>query len=292
MTAYLTPNPKLGRAIEAAVHAEGNLCWTCNSCLTECPVNIATNRMQPLKIVRMATLGLLDELLRLPEIWYCITCNRCSYVCPMSVKPAAIIRYLRQEVARHKLVAYATITRYRELFSRFQRTRWHMAQHCLNGFDLSLNAALWHQWLETPVQPSADKIASEDLFRGSKAFRKAAADNSLRACLTCCECASACPIFCERSVFDPVWIFRMANWGLADELLDSPSIWLCIACQRCTDACSQQIKGHHMIRRLQELAVEEGFVGRDFPSCWKKADYTLYPFVLEEIDALFGFPAC
>lgn len=57
-------------------------CWTCGSCDFECPINIFTGSLRPQKIVRMANLGLLDELVELPEIWYCINCRRCGQVCP------------------------------------------------------------------------------------------------------------------------------------------------------------------------------------------------------------------
>jgi heterodisulfide reductase subunit C len=151
MLTYLIPDPKLGKAIESANQAKMNLCWTCHSCNTECPINIATNRLQPLKIVHMANLGLLDQLVSLPEIWYCLSCNRCNTICPMTVKPAAVIGYLREQVARRKLVSYDTLCRFRDLFARFQQVRWHMASRCLNGRITAVTASPWYQWLETPV---------------------------------------------------------------------------------------------------------------------------------------------
>jgi len=289
MLPYLIPDPKLGKAIESANQAKMNLCWTCHSCNTECPINIATNRLQPLKIVHMANLGLLDQLVRLPEIWYCLSCNRCNTICPMTVRPAAVISYLREQVARRKLVSYDTLCRFKDLFARFQQVRWHMASRCLNGRSTTVTASQWYQWLETPVKPAIGNVKYKDLFRGSNAFKTAAVDFKSQFCLTCSECSSTCPVFFKRSVFDPVWIFRMANFGLAEDLLKSPSLWLCIACQRCTNACGQEIKGHLLIGRLQELAVKEGYVDDDFPYRWKQADQALYPRLLEEIDSLFGF---
>jgi len=289
MLTYLIPDSRSGREIEAASHAEMNLCWTCNSCNTECPVNIATNRLQPLKIVHMAKLGFVDQLVRLPEIWYCLSCNRCNIICPMAVKPAAIIRYLREQALHRKLVSYDTFCRFRDLFARFQQVRWHMASQCLNGRNIAATFLQWHQWFETPVKHAMGKIEYKNLFSGSNAFKSAAVNSRTQFCLTCSECSSTCPISFQRSVFDPVWIFRVTNFGLAEILLKSPSIWLCIACQRCTDACSQDIKGHLLICRLQELAVEEGYVDDDFPYRWKEAQKVLFPPLLEEVDSLFRF---
>ncbi|MBW2616546.1 MAG: hypothetical protein JRD02_10275 [Deltaproteobacteria bacterium] len=76
---------------------------------------------------------------------------------------------------------------------------------------------------------------------------------------------------------------------MEEEILKSPSIWLCIACQRCTEACSQLVTGHLMIQRLQEFALEEGVVDTGFPFRWKKAQDAIYPLFVEEIAALFGF---
>ena len=289
MLTYLIPDPKTGKAIEAANHAQMNLCWTCNSCNTECPVNIATNRLQPLKIVHMAKLGFMDQLVDLPEIWYCLACNRCNTICPMTVKPAAVISYLREQAVRRKRVSYDTLCRFRDLFARFQQVRWHMASQCLNGRNTAVTPFQWHQWLETPVQSAVGNIRYQDLFCGSNAFKTAAVNSKTKFCITCSGCSSACPVFYKRDVFDPVWIFRMVNLGLAEDLLKSPAIWLCMACQRCTNACDQEIKGHLLINRLQELAVEEGYVDGDFAFRWKKADQALYPRLLEEIDALFAF---
>ena len=93
---------------------------------------------------------------------------------------------------------------------------------------------------------------------------------------------------CERSVFDPRSIFRMANFGLSEELLRSPSIWLCIGCQRCTEACSQLVKGHLLIEHLQQRAIEEGFVDPRFPRRLQKADQIIYARFLDEIDGIFN----
>jgi heterodisulfide reductase subunit C len=213
----LTPDPKLRLHIEQAVRAESHMCWTCRSCANECPVNLATSRLQPIKIVWMANLGLLDELLRAPEIWY--------------------------------------------------------------------------RWLNTPVPSSSEKVLfksrSSDTYRLKSSLRQC----SFTACFTCGECSSACPIFYERSVFEPQWIFRMVNLGLTEELMQSPAIWLCVGCQRCTNACSQLVKGNLIIERLKQLAVSEGFVAEKFPFAWKEYQNNLYSQLLDEINQLFGWKA-
>jgi ferredoxin len=86
MTSHL--NPAIRLRIEQAIRADSTMCWNCSSCDAECPVEIATNRLRPQRIVRFANLGLFEELIASPEIRYCLTCRPCNRVCPNRVKPA------------------------------------------------------------------------------------------------------------------------------------------------------------------------------------------------------------
>jgi len=282
-------SPELRSVIENAAHTESHLCWSCSSCDLECPVNLATGSLRPQKIVRLANLGCLDELLSLPEIWYCLTCRRCNSVCPNLVRPATLIAYFREHAVLRSAVSYDASRNYQKFFMRFQRIRWHTADICLKGEIGPVSEEQWHDWLETPVEKSAREISDKDIFPMSQDFRNAAGDSETASCFTCSECSGACPVSCERSVFDPQWIFRMVNMGLARELLKSPAIWLCVGCGRCTEACSQLVKGHIMIQNLQKLALAEGFADRGFPMRLYEAQKLIYPRLLKEIDRMFDF---
>jgi len=262
------------------------LCWTCNSCDLECPVNIATHRLKPQTMVRLANLGFWDELFHMPEIWYCLTCRRCNEVCPNAVKPATLIRYLRGELLRQNRVSYDLFIQYQDLFSRFQRARWHLAAQCIDDRKISTDGAEWQRWIDLPVAVPEDKIVVRNRTRMSGNLRKVLATSDLSSCFTCKACSSACPVVCGGEVFDPVWIFRMANLGLVDELLALPSIWLCIGCKRCTETCTQAVKGHQVIKDLQALAVSEGFVDRGFPDRFRESSKSLYARFLDETDLI------
>jgi len=289
MTELHHPDPVRRGQIESAAHTASNMCWTCGSCDFECPVNIATSRLRPQKLVRMANLGFLEELLELPEIWYCLSCRRCLQVCPNAVKPAVLIEYLRQEALRRHLVTSDTLRAYKVLFARFQRARWHAAAICLENDPDILSSRKWCDWLQTPVSENSGAIHSRDLFRGNAVFRSAVEKARTAACFTCGECSSACPVSCERSVFDPRTIFRMAHLGLVEDLFASPFIWLCISCGRCSEACSQKVDGRELIKALQTQAIESGAVDRDFPLRLEKAGKMIYARFLHEVDLLFGF---
>jgi heterodisulfide reductase subunit C len=284
-------HPDLRHLIQKATRADSTMCWTCSSCDAECPVEIATSRLRPQRIVRLATLGLIDELIVSPEIWYCLTCRRCTHICPNLVKPETLVRYARAAAVRCGVVPYKTARACSDLFRRFQRVRWHAVDNCLRGESKPVTDAQWRTWLNAPIPHSGMHISSQGLFQGSPSFRQAAKGAGMSACFTCGECSSACPVAGERSAFDPRFIFRMVNFGLTEELLRSPSIWLCVQCGRCTEACSQLVDGCRMIVSLREFAVHEGVVDADFALRVRDAQKQIYVRWVDAIDKLLGLQA-
>ncbi len=285
MPASITPDPKIRRLIEQKSTAGSNMCWTCGTCDFECPVYISAQRLNPQKIIRMANLGMLEALLTLPDIWYCLMCRRCHKGCPNAVKPFEVIEYIRQEAIQRGVVRADMLTRQRELVFRFQRVRWRSIEICRHGELADLPDEQWQQWLNEPVPPVVDAVK----FGGelpSAHPGKSVADSSSQACYTCSECSGCCPIYSERPVFDPQFIIRMANLGLTDELIHSPSIWLCLRCEMCEGACSQKVRGHKVIRDLQELALERGVVGRGFMERFARAEHVLYSRLVVALDDL------
>jgi heterodisulfide reductase subunit C len=63
---------------------------------------------------------------------------------------------------------------------------------------------------------------------------------------------------------------------------------LCIGCQRCTDNCGQLVKGHATIELLRALSIKEGAIPVSFVSHLKEMEKVIYPYLLDEIDALLG----
>jgi heterodisulfide reductase subunit C len=282
----LKPNFDLSKAIQKEALADSCMCWTCSSCDGECPINIATNKLRPQKIVHMAYVGLLEELLLLPEIWYCLTCRKCNRTCPNKVKPADLIQFARRELARRKTVSYETIQKYQEFFSKLQRVRWHATAACMANDLTEISDETWNKWLSTPAQKADSKVQPGKL---SAMIKEKASDAHTHSCFTCSECSNVCPIFFERNAFDPQLIMRMVNLGLIDELLQSPSLWLCLECERCSEACGQLVKPHQIIKGLKEMAKLRGVVDAYFPSRLERANQLVYERYIEGINSIFGF---
>ena len=279
-----------------AARADSSLCYACGSCLTACPVNLATNQLQPRKIVTMANFGLIEELLQLPEIWYCLSCKRCNHACPMTVKPAALISHLRLEAIRRSLVRKDMLFRVQELQRRLHRVRAHVATALLSGRDPALLPD-WRELAELPVEYWEQDFSAREIPITAGSVRKACSTylgypTNLSECFTCSECRNACPVCHEPAVFDPMWMLRMMNLGFAADLLSSPMMWLCIDCGTCTRACIQRVRVHLFIRRIQQIALqEEGYVSAPFVRSWKHFQKVVYARFIQEVNSSISLPS-
>jgi ferredoxin len=74
----------------------GNLdiCITCGACASGCPATGLEN-LDPRKFLRMASLGLDDEIMSTPWVWMCTMCQRCIYVCPMKIDIPQLVYHAR-----------------------------------------------------------------------------------------------------------------------------------------------------------------------------------------------------
>jgi ferredoxin len=62
-------------------------CFNCGNCTAVC--SMSSNEAQfPRRIIRMAQMGMKDELLGSKELWLCYNCAQCSETCPKQAEPA------------------------------------------------------------------------------------------------------------------------------------------------------------------------------------------------------------
>jgi ferredoxin len=76
-----------------------NLCLTCGACSSGCPAT-GLGGMDPRKFLRMAALGMDDEIKNSNWIWWCSMCQRCIYVCPMKIDIPQLVFNARAQVPR------------------------------------------------------------------------------------------------------------------------------------------------------------------------------------------------
>ncbi|MCS4541059.1 MAG: 4Fe-4S dicluster domain-containing protein [Euryarchaeota archaeon] len=79
-------------------------CYACGTCSGGCPVAELEATFRPHEIIRMSIFGFKDELLSSNVIWLCSFCYNCYERCPRDVKPAMVIRALRNIAARQGYV--------------------------------------------------------------------------------------------------------------------------------------------------------------------------------------------
>ena len=84
--------------------AMADVCLTCGSCAGACPIS-GVDDLDPRKIIRMAFLGLDEELLASDWPWKCTMCGKCEVVCPMNVEILQLIRRIRSRRDREKVPA-------------------------------------------------------------------------------------------------------------------------------------------------------------------------------------------
>ena len=78
-----------------------NLCLTCGVCSSGCPAT-GLEGMDPRKFLRMAALGMDEELIHHDWIWMCTMCQRCIRVCPMHIDIPQLVYNARMQIPREE----------------------------------------------------------------------------------------------------------------------------------------------------------------------------------------------
>ncbi len=89
------PDEAFLAAVEARSGEPVSRCYQCRKCTNGCPVRFALDAM-PNQVMRMAQLGLEEELLRSRTIWICASCQTCTTRCPNDIDIAHLMDTLRQ----------------------------------------------------------------------------------------------------------------------------------------------------------------------------------------------------
>jgi len=76
-----------------------NLCLTCGACSSGCPAT-GLGGLDPRKFLRMAALGMDEEIINSDWPWFCTMCQRCVYVCPMKIDIPQLVFNVRAQRPR------------------------------------------------------------------------------------------------------------------------------------------------------------------------------------------------
>ena len=94
-------DPKFKSEVMNHEEAQGlNACFACGSCTAGCPIHEIFPEYDPRKLAKMVKLGMKEEVLSSPSIWYCATCHNCEQRCPQNVKFFDILNVLKNMAAK------------------------------------------------------------------------------------------------------------------------------------------------------------------------------------------------
>jgi heterodisulfide reductase subunit C len=79
-----------------------DFCVTCSLCSSSCPAS-GVDDSDPRMLVRMASLGLVEDLVDARWPWICTMCGKCENVCPMQIEIPDLIRNIRSKRDREKV---------------------------------------------------------------------------------------------------------------------------------------------------------------------------------------------
>ncbi len=99
---------------------------------------------------------------------------------------------------------------------------------------------------ELTVRPSADNRKKLIQRGGASAYR----------CYQCATCSSVCELAPDNAPF-PRRQMQLAQWGLGEQLVADPALWLCHQCNDCSTRCPRDAKPGDVMQVLRGLAVEQ-----------------------------------
>jgi heterodisulfide reductase subunit C len=72
-------------------------CYACGSCTARCPEQEVKEEWNPRKVIRMALLGMKEEVLSSEFLWICSSHYRCLEKCPQEVDVKGVMNQIRNE---------------------------------------------------------------------------------------------------------------------------------------------------------------------------------------------------
>jgi heterodisulfide reductase subunit C/coenzyme F420-reducing hydrogenase delta subunit len=82
---------------------------------------------------------------------------------------------------------------------------------------------------------------------------------NLLTCWSCGTCAATCLVRRFEPAFNPRLILHQAGLGLREQVLASPEIWQCSACDACYPRCPREIHISAVMGAIRNVAVREGY---------------------------------
>ena len=93
-------NPNLITDLQKFGGADINACFSCGTCTATC-VLADNDATFPRRFIRLAQVGLADDLVASKELWTCYQCGLCTTNCPTEADPAEFMATARRYAIAH-----------------------------------------------------------------------------------------------------------------------------------------------------------------------------------------------
>jgi len=101
-------------------------CFSCGTCTASCPVADVAEEYSPMKLIRMALLGMKEEVFSSNALWLCSLCYTCYATCPQDTKFRDVIETLRSMAIEAGYTSFEITTKIEKLNRLSQEVRYEM----------------------------------------------------------------------------------------------------------------------------------------------------------------------
>jgi heterodisulfide reductase subunit B len=136
---------------------------------------------------------------------------------------------------------------------------------------------LFFEGHSTKVAPLLEKIGMEKISESEKIAKNFDMTEVASHCEACREeCVAAITTRNSEKPFDPLFAVDKIKEGRLNELIDSPEIWRCLQCGKCSDNCPNNLGLKDLYAKLREIALSEGKASRIMEDKMKMLEETCY----------------
>lgn len=108
-------------------------CFACGTCAAGCPVTNIYEEYNSRTLIRQILLGMREEVLKSPVIWYCMMCYRCHSRCPQEVNFPDIMRALRYLAVKYGYAPKELLIKGNDIDVLSQKVRRDMIKENIDG---------------------------------------------------------------------------------------------------------------------------------------------------------------